>query len=342
MLDVFKQDAFSVISMTDAFNKAPFTPGRAGQILNWNEQGVSTLTIMLEEIAGELRLINPSPRGGPGDTTPKDKRVARVLRIPHYELDDAIYADEVQGIRAFGSESVLETIMGKIQSRLNDFAVQRFDPTLEYQRLGAIKGVILNGDGSTLYNLFTEFEVTPPDIVEFDLTDESDEGRIRGLCDGIKREMARRLGGVPFGGIHAFVGDAFWDLLIKNAEVRKTFLAQVEAAQLRQGTVGTIFHYGGIDFENYVGGLGGIDGAEFTPFIDDDDARFFPKGAPGLFRTVYGPADYIETVNTVGLPRYSKQFPMPNGKGISMEMQMNALSYCTRPTALVRGIAGSL
>jgi hypothetical protein len=342
MLDVFKQDAFSVIAMTDAFNKAPFSPGRAGQVLDWNEAGVSSLTIMLEEVGGELRLINPTPRGGPGETTPKDKRTARVLRIPHYQLDDAFMADEIQGVRAFGSETMLETLMSKIQSRLNDFAVQRFDPTLEYQRLGAIKGIILNGDGSTLYNLFTEFEVSAPDVVEFDVTDSSDLGRIRAVCDGIVRSMARRLGGIPFSGVHAFVGDAFWDGLIKNAEVRATFLSQMEASQLRSGTVNTIFHYGGIDFENYKGGLGGIDGAAYTPFIDTEDARFFPKGAPGLFRTVYGPADYIETVNTTGLPRYSKQFPMPNDKGISLEMQSNALSYCIRPTALVRGIAGSL
>ena len=31
------------------------------------------------------------------------------------------------------------------------------DPTLEYQRLGAVKGVILNADGSTMYDLFSEF-----------------------------------------------------------------------------------------------------------------------------------------------------------------------------------------
>jgi hypothetical protein len=56
-----------------------------------------------------------------------------------------------------------------------------------------------------------------------------------------------------------------------------------------------------------------------------------------LFRTVYAPADYIETVNTIGLPRYAKQYPMPNDKGISLEMQMNALNYCTRPRVLIKG-----
>jgi hypothetical protein len=341
MLDMFNSDAFSVISLTDAINKAPFVPGRAGQVIDWNESGIRSTTLALEEIGGELRIVNPTPRGGPGETDAKEKRTMRSLAVPHYQIDGALYADEIQGIRAFGSETELQTIQGQLQSIMNQHSMLRMDPTLEYQRIGALKGIILNGDATTLYNLFTEFNVSAPAVVEFDLTDSSSLGRIRGLCDEVVRSMARRLGGVPFSGVNCFCGDTFWDQLVLNAEVRATFLNQMEASQLREGTVYQQFRYGGITFENYRGGLGGIDGANFTAFFDAEDARFFPVGVPGLFRTVYAPADYIETVNTNGLPRYAKQFQMPNGKGIAIEMQMNALSYCTRPTALVQGIAGS-
>ena len=50
--------------------------------------------------------------------------------------------------------------------------------------------------------------------------------------------------------------------------------------------------------------------------------------------TRFGPADYEETVNTIGLPRYAKQWPMENGKGRSLEVQTNALCMCTQPAAL--------
>ena len=63
----------------------------------------------------------------------------------------------------------------------------------------------------------------------------------------------------------------------------------------------------------------------------------FPLGVPNLFRTVYAPADYVETVNTLGLPRYAKQWMSQNGKRIEMESQSNALSYCTRPRVLLQG-----
>jgi hypothetical protein len=58
---------------------------------------------------------------------------------------------------------------------------------------------------------------------------------------------------------------------------------------------------------------------------------------PGLFRTAYAPADYVETVNTLGRQMYAKQYEMANGKGIHIDTQMNALNYCTRPKALIKG-----
>lgn len=334
-LDVFKSNAFSVISLTDAINKLPHIPGRAGQVINWNEQGVNTTGIMVEEYKGVLTLVDPTPRGGPGVAVQKEKRTARTLTIPHYEVDDAVYAEEVQNIRAFGSESQVEAIMTKIRMRQQQHVDQNLDPTLEYQRIGALKGIILNADGTTLYNLFTEFGVSAQSTVYMDLGRADPKGDIRTKCTGIVRSIARSLGGVAFSGVHGFCGDAFWDELIASKETRETFQAQ-EAAQLRSGAAFTMFNYGGIVWENYRGATGDVDADDsMTSFVDTDEAHCFPVGVPGLFRTVYAPADYMETVNTNGLPRYSRQYPMPNGKGVSLESQMNALSYCVRPRVLI-------
>lgn len=330
MLDIFNQNAFGVVSLTDAINKQPFVPGRAGSIIQWAEQGVPTLSITLEEVAGTLQLVNPSARGSAGDTYGKDKRTARLLAIPHYQVDDAIYADEVQGVRAFGSESEVQTVLGMVNTRMAQHTQLKIDPTLEYQRIGALKGTILNGDGSTLYNLFTEFGVTQDTEVDFDLDNASPaSGALRKKCTAIVRATATNLDGTPYGMIQGLCGDAFWDDLIAHPEVRATYMNQAEAAQLRGGSAYEVLDYGGIRFENYRGAVGG------SAFINTDKCHFFPVGVPGLFRTVYAPADYVETVNTMGLPRYARQYLMPNGKGVNLEVQMNALSYCTRPKALL-------
>lgn len=332
VLDVFKQDAFGVIALTDAVNKVPFVPGRAGQVIPWDEQGVSTTVIMIEEVDGTLQIINPSPRGGPGATSAKQKRTARNLTIPHYEHNDAIMADEVQGVRAFGQESQVQTVQGLVNTRLAQHVQWKLDPTLEYQRVGAVKGTIVNGDGSTLYNLFTEFGVTQETELNFEVdVDGSATGYIRKKCAEAIRLIATNLGGVPFTGVYAFCGDQFFDELVNNPEVVRTYLNQQEAAQLRGNLVYQTLDFGGIRFENYRGAIGA------TPIIATDKCHIFPVGVAGLWRTIYAPADYIETVNTIGLPRYSRQYDMPNGKGVNLDSQMNALSYCTRPKALLQG-----
>lgn len=335
VLDVFGSNAFNTLSLTDAINAVPFTPGRAGAVIDWSEAGVPTTQIMVEEKSGSLSLINPTPRGGPGEARAKDRRTVRSFVVPHYQIDDTIMAEEVQGVRAFGSENTLQTVQGMVNMRMEEHVRESFDPTLEYQRIGALKGIILNGDGSTLYNLFTEFGVSQLGTVTFDLDPSTSDGSIRKACTGIVRSIANVLGAAMMRGVHAFCGDDFWDQLIASKEVRETYLSQVEARELRGGVAWDTLNYGGIIFENYRGYVGS------TSFIDDDQARFFPVGVPGLFRTVYAPADYIETVNTPGLPRYAKQIRQKNDKGIDLEMQSNAFSYCTRPRTLMIGSNGS-
>jgi hypothetical protein len=338
MLDVFTQDAFSVLSLTDAINKIPFVPGRAGQVIDWQERGVTTTSIMIEEVGGVLQMLNPTARGAPGETKAKDKRVARSLAIPHYQHDDAVNADEVQGVRAFGSETEVQSVQNIVNQRLADAVTLVLDPTLEYQRVGALKGIILNADGSTLYNLFTEFGVSQESTIDFNLDGASDTGAVRGVCADAVDLIADNLGGVTFSGVRAFCGKNFFKSLIANIEVRNSYKGTPMAQVLREGytdpsgnKIYGAFEFGGIVFESYRGKVGN------SEIIGADEVRIFPIGVPGLFRTVYAPADYIETVNTVGLPRYSRQYPSANGKRIEMESQMNALSYCTRPKVLLQG-----
>ena len=151
--------------------------------------------------------------------------------------------------------------------------------------------------------------------------------------------MSQTLGGVAFTSVYGLCGDAFWDDLIDHAEVRDTYRYQ-EGVRLREGVVFSTLKYGGITFENYRGWIGrGTDaGDTVTPFIDPNEAHFFPLRMPNLFKTFFAPADYIETVNTLGLPRYAKAIPSDNNKSVRLEMQTNPLSLCLRPRALIKGL----
>lgn len=334
MLDIFRGDAFGVVPLTDTINRPLFQPGRVGAMGLFLETSVSTIDIAIEERDGVLIIVPPTPRGGPGTTLPKPRRGIRVLRAPHFEINDAIMAEEVQGVRAWGTEDQVEMVMDKVSERLQ---IHRgsMEVTMEYSRVGAVVGVVTYADGTTL-DLFDEFGVTQDAEIDFNLDSPATTGQLRKLCAQILRQLSVTLGGVPFSGIYALCGDAFFDDLIANAEVRATYLNNPFAPQLREQYIrngqsyGSV-EFGGITFENYRGYVGGVG------FINTDKCHLFPVGVPNLFRTYLAPADYVETVNRPGQRMYAKQYIMPNDKGIHMDVQMNPLNICTRPKALLRG-----
>jgi hypothetical protein len=335
MLDIFNNDAFSVTTLTDTINKIKFVPGRIGELNLFTATGVATTSVVIEERNGVLTLVSPSPRGGPGQTILKPLRAARSIRVPHFEINDAIMAEEVQGVRAWGQETAVQTVQTLVADRLAIHS-QSMGMTQEFSRIGAIKGLVTYADGSTL-DLIDEFKVSAPSEVFLDLANvDPTPGVLRRACAGIARTVASQLGGIPLQSLYAFCGDDFFDDLVSHPEVRETYLGWLAAQELRTGFVSGsglswgAFPFGGIVWENYRGAV------DITPFIDPDLAHVFPVGVPGFFRTYYAPADYIETVNTIGQRLYSKQYPMDNGKGVNLDAQMNALDICTRPNALVK------
>jgi hypothetical protein len=338
MLDIFNSDAFGVVRMTEAMREIAYVPGRIGQLGIFQTESIDTLDVGIEKAsANSLLLVPSSPRGSPGDTRDHAKRSLRKLSVPHFQRNDAIYADEIQSVRAFASETAVETLQGKIAMKAATHSVD-FALTEEYHRLNIIKGGnLLDADGSVLYNYATEFGESLVAERDWDLDNASPaEGVLRKTCMVVTRLISETLGGLPYTGIHAFCGDAFFDDLIAHKEVRETYKGHTDASTLRtaygnSGAGGSYarFEFGGITWENYRGGGG--------TSVDTDKCHIFPLGVPTLFKTLYAPADYIETVNRPGQRLYAKQYDMQNSKGVNLEFQMNVLHYCTRPRVLMRG-----
>jgi len=344
ILDVFNEDAFSVVNLTDGINKLKFVPGRIGEMGLFTPSGVTTTSIAIEQKENVLVLVPPTPRGGPGTTVEKKQRSMLDIRVPHFEINDAVMAEEVQGVRAFvpgmvgdtSTAAMVETVENKVYERGAEHS-QSMDATSEYSRIGAVKGIVTYADSSTL-NLFNTFSVQQQAEIDFDLDNATPaDGALRKKCAGVIRSMGTELGKIPFRQAWAFCGDNFFDDLLAHKEVRASFLNWTEAQILRDGYVGPngsswgIFEFGGIVWENYRGQVGD------TAYVNPDKAHIFPMGAPGLFRTYWAPADYVETVNTVGQRLYAKLYVMDNGKGVNYDVQMNELNICTRPRTLIQG-----
>lgn len=339
MLDVFNSDAFKLRRMTDAINKRPFVPGRLGAMGLFRASGIDTLAAQIEMKEGVLYLVPSTPRGGPAIQNKAEGRKMYPINTVHLPVEDRLNADEIQSVRAFGAEDQFETIQGKVDEKLTTMR-QSIEVTHEWHRIGAIKGIQYDADGSTvLNNFFTIFGITERPVVHFNFADISTTnyttGVIRALAAQVQREMEDDLGATPYGHIQALVGSAFMDQLVDNAETRDAYHRWNESQSLRESWVRRTFVYAGILWEEYRGKVGDRE------FISPTEARFFPVGAPDVFRTLFAPANFIDTVNTMGLPVYAKTVPDPADRWVDILVQSNPLHLCMRPRVLRRGVTAS-
>ena len=104
------EDDFTIEALTAAINREPFVPGQVGALGFFDEDGVTTTNVKIEERDGRLDLIDPTPRGGPGASLEGDETRRTIsFEVDHFEIPDAVMADEIQGVRMFGSDDDLET-----------------------------------------------------------------------------------------------------------------------------------------------------------------------------------------------------------------------------------------
>ena len=208
-LDVFKADSFNMMSLTTAINKLPYKPARLGEMKLFKKDGIPTTVVMVEERQGKLMLVPSNPRGVFNNVYGNVARKTRAFPVINLPLSAKVYADDVQNIRAFGSETEMETVSGMTNDKLSVLR-QSLEYTHEWHRLGAIKGVLLDADGTTtLFNWFTEFDITQEtDTLNFT----TDAGSaVKKLASRIIRDIQDGLGMTTYDHIHVMCGSTLFD-----------------------------------------------------------------------------------------------------------------------------------
>lgn len=336
-MDIFNDDAFSMVSLTAAINKQPYLPSFLGDLGLFSVKRVRTENVAIEDKNGTLSLIQTSERGAPIEEARLEKRNIRDFRTSRIAKGSTIKAATIQNIRAFGSELELKAVETEVMDHEVGI-VRDVNLTWENMRLGAVQGIVTDADASTIYNWFTEWGVTQPTEVDWDLDNASPtSGAVRQLCNSTTRTAMRALGGLWIPGrsyLLALCGDNFFDNITQHPEVRQTFLNTQEAADLRDNHQAfSAFRYGGITWVNYRG-----TDDNSTVAINTDKAKFVPVGVPGLFEVAFSPSEALPYTNTPGLELYSMMvYDKDRQFWVRPEVYSYPLFYCTRPAALLRG-----
>lgn len=315
---------FELTTLTAAVAKLPAVPSKLGAMGLFEERGVSTTTVVIDQSEGRLSLIPNTSRNAEAHTSRAAGRTRRVFETLHLPACAQILPSELQNIAAFGQGETAVSAATIINDRLQQLK-NHIEATREWQRVGAVRGQILDADGSVIYDLFREFGVQKHSI---ELALSADGTDVRKHLLDAKRHAERKLGGVLVQGWRAVCGSEFFDRLTGHKKVQAAFANWQEAADRLGGDMRRGFRFGDIEFMEYDAHVGG------QAFIPSDVAQLFPV-ARGVFQMVHAPANYNETANTVGLPFYARALERRMGKGWDVEVQSNPLALCLFPEALV-------
>jgi len=333
---VFKQDACSAISLTDAVRRKPTIPGIIGRLGLFTPMPVRTRLVAVEYKGQTLTIIQTSEPGAPRTRRGNDKGKITDLRTRRIEAADRITAEQLQGIRAFGSETELKSLMSEIAERQTQM-VDDLSTTIERLRLSCVTGVLKDADDTTIYDYYSTFGISVPTEIAFDWANKT---KVRSFIQqNVTRPILRALGGIAPDSLRivALCGDQFYDDMQENAEYRDTYKNTERASKLLENTAFASVDAFGVTWVNYQG-----TDDNSTVAVATDKCRIFPMGVRGLFQEAFAPAPTFGTVNTLGRPWYSRVVvDDKRDEWADLEMETHRLPICTRPEVLLSGRKGS-
>lgn len=325
--DALDSGKFTVKSLTASINNADVPNTRLADLGWFQERGIRTTYADIEFKDGQIMIVPEKERGADGTRTDTRDRKTVTFKAIHLPMEGSILADDIQNVRAFGSDNELEDLDTIIAEKHEDHRMS-MDATIEHLRMGAIVGKIIGAKGNVIVDLFKEFGIT----AQYDTVDFTKPDTLRTQLLDVKRNSEKNQKGIKSRRYRALCSAAFFDQLLQNPGFKEAFDRYNNGAALRDDV------RAGVSWNNVIW-------EELDEVFEDEkyfadrqgvEAVLVPEDKPGLFITRFAPANYNETVNTMGLPYYSRAEVMRMGKGVDIESQTNVINVCTSPLAVRR------
>ena len=313
---------YNIANLTQAINLLPNTPTLLSGLNLFTPSYQATTYVQIERREGQLSLVEHRPRGAVGDPVKDYLGSPKTFAMLHFVKDDVVRADDVQNLRAFGTTSQAQSVAQLVNDKLIQMKAD-IDYTREHAMLGALKGKILDSNGTTvLTDIYKEFDLTRQ---EYQWSLSSDKTDVGTLIDQYKLTLAKTKKGEMTNGIIALCSPAFMHALIGHKSVKELYLRHQEARLYRESNTDVEFIHKGVRFIVYA------DEFDSGLTIADYEAIILPTGTRNVFKEYFAPADMNATVNTLAKPYYASTEKLPHDKGWQLHAQSNPLPLVLRP-----------
>jgi len=328
----FDAGGYSLAEMTQAINILPNIYTRLGQIGLFRFQGVTQRAIVIEQREGILSLLPSVPLGAPATVGNRETRSMRSFALPWIPHDDVILPSDIQGMPAVGRSDAPDRLAEVMTEKLT-LMRRKHAQTREYMEMNALRGIVKDGAGTTLYNYFTEFGLAQISVdFVFGTAGTNIQGKVRTTLRAIEDNLL----GETMTTAHALVSSEFFDKLISHPKTEEAykFFSATGGQPLRED-MRRAFPFAGILFEEYNGSVTLSTGSP-ERLIPVGEGIAFPLGTFDTFATYGGPANLLEAANTVGLPLYARQHLDEKGRWIDLMTEASILPVNKRPRLAIR------
>ncbi|WP_297105162.1 major capsid protein [uncultured Devosia sp.] len=335
---------YTHVDLTEQVNRIPNSYGLIRAMGLFDNEGTISTIVEIRIENGVLRVLPAKDRGAPGTPAQREAGNTIFVEVPHFPDLDLISPQDIQNLMIIVGRS-------KRPATLDDEMVKRLanirnnhDITLEYMRMGALKGLIKDGNGQTIYNLYEVFNQTPQEVDFLLGTDGTD---VIAKCDQVFQKVSENLRGETMSGVEVLVDNTFFNRLIQHPKVEKYWttnqagiqaIAQMERQNLG-GQWGRVFDFQNLRFREYYGSapVRNVNNEVVNErFIATNEGHAFPTGTRDTFKTWFAPANDVRFVNTVGQDIYISPDILKHGAGIELKSESNPLAICKRPEVLIK------
>nr|DAG02275.1 MAG TPA: Major capsid protein [Myoviridae sp. ctRci5] len=312
--------------LDEAVTQKPNVPSRLLADPMWREKNLTTTAVMVEFIDGKVSLIPDRSRAdAPVQKAFGKDSIVRTFRVPHLSLQTTIRADQIQDVRKAGTADALlsnaEVVADEIAEHRNSH-----DATIEHLMLGAVKGKIVDADGSTIiYDLFSEFGITEPTT---SLQFSSATADLGLTIEQTKRAMKKALKGDVASGCTVLCSPEFFDALVSHKSTKEAWLRYQDNVLARENTEGK-FAWKGMNFEIYDYNIGA------TPMIEAGHAHAYLTGMRNGFVRYNAPGNMMTEANKLARAFYIDAELLEHKRGVSIYTEGNPLPMCLRPQTLM-------
>lgn len=330
--------------IAQALDLLPNRFSRVGDMGIFDRRPIPTTTVTIVKRQGRLVLLDPTARSGDRQTLNRDLKNSITFDIPTFLLGDTLTPEDIQNVIRFAPGPRQAEQVAEAEARRLQAVRDPHDETFEFFRIAALKGIIIDPLGNTLYNLFNEFAI-PKKTVTFTFSDANFD--ILDATKEITDHIANNLHGETFDGtVNVLCGGTFQRQLNKHPSRTKWIEQHPMAATMlaasrmsRDPNAMRTTEIDGVSFESYTGVFENSAGASLKP-VAEDRGYVFPGGTTEMFPEYDAPPNRRGHENVAPNEEiFVSTKELDHAKGIDIDSESNKLPLCTRPDLLIECIA---